>query len=330
MKKILAWFFFSCLSIGVVISLKSEIYWNIAESLAEKYWSQNQKTKHVTTTKPFNMVNNSKAETVMIRLMQYNIGIFNYGIKRPSRDAGLRENEYEEKLNNYKAMFCKYQPAIIGLQEIIEYIDHNELHLTNEVLFDSIYPYKIDYFAHERAIKSKYPIRHIKTTWLKTVVKGRTYYAGCLHGRITIGSKEIDVITTVLPSYSDAEHKQARANLLPNVLSLLDDSEYGFIMLDVNCGGNARTTEASIQEAKELLAVAQAAGYNFANGGLMQWKDTYNQKSRGGINRFTPYDNIIYKDNGKILLNDFQVLYEEFDNLTSDHYPVFGDFTLLE
>ena len=113
------------------------------------------------------------------------------------------------------------------------------------------------------------------------------------------------------------------------MLALLEDAKYGFVILDLNNGGSSYTETASKEEAEELLAVAKASGFNFANGGFLPWKDTYNEESRGGTAFFRPIDNIIYKDNGNVVFNDFQVLYDEFDNLTSDHYPVYGDFILL-
>lgn len=317
MKKI-ATFILFFLFIGIVVSFRIEnSICDIAKGLTEECWANNRFNKNI-----------KEKETVMLRLMQYNIGIFNYGIKTPTRDAGLRESEYEEKLNNYKAMFCKYQPDIIGLEEIIEYIDHDELHLTNDVLFNPLYPYKYDVFKRERSIKSKYPLMHVNNQWLSTKVDGKTFRCFIVHVRINVSYKTIDVMVCAFPWAPTQSYYQARKNIFPQLLALLKDAEYGFVILDMNNSGNGSTITPT-DEAEELLAVAKANGFNFANGGLLPLKDTYNEESRGRTEKFFPIDNIIYKDNGKLIFNDFQVLYDDFDCLTSDHYPVYADFILF-
>lgn len=281
------------------------------------------KVKHF-FTKSFNMMENYDTKSVNIRLMQYNIGAFNYGSKV---SPGLSAEKYAKKLVAYKTMLCKYQPDIIGVQEITKYIDAAHKHLTNGVLFDPIYPYKYDFLSGERAIKSKFPVTPIGITTISTVVNGKTYSSRFLRSKVYVGNKEVDIITCALPSETNLDYKQARADIFPQMLALLADAEYGFIILDMNCGGTVRDDYSSVEEAEELLAVAKANGFNFANGGYLPWQDTYHHPT--WTNRFLPIDNIIYKDNGKVVFNNFQVLYEELENLTSDHYPVFADFLLL-
>ena len=277
--------------------------------------------------------NSSKA--VKVRIMQYNVGKFNYGSQTP----GIPSEMYAEKVQAYKEFLCKYHPDIIGIQEFVQYIDADQTQLTNDVLFNQLYPYADNVFAWERAIKSKYPLKAIHTITLTYVDPDdqdeTVRYAACVFAKVYVDGKIVDVITTALPSYANVRDYNARATLFPQVLALMDNvnaSEYGnsdykFIVLDMNNGGNGNDVSAT-QEGEELLQIAKDAGWNFANGGYLPFKKTYlDPEHRPDL--FLPIDNVVYKDNGKVIFNNFQVLYDDYENLTSDHVPTYAEFVLL-
>lgn len=259
-----------------------------------------------------------------IRIMQYNVGRFNYG---NTQSEGLPAEIYDDKLLELKKLFTSVEPDIVGMEEYLEYLDHAETHKSDDVLFDYLFPFKDNNYQYKRAIKSKYPVTHVTLKWFSTVIDETTKRLGLLHARVNVNGKIIDVLTGAFPSAPSLADYQARAILFPMALNYCANMEYPFLVVDLNNGGNGSDVSAS-DEANELIAVAQTAGWNSINGGFLPLQKTYfDPVHRPDL--FSPIDHIFYKNNGKVIFNNFVVCHEDYEVLPSDHDPVYGDFVLL-
>ena len=254
--------------------------------------------------------------------MQYNVGRFNYG---NTKNEGLPADIYDKKLLGLKKLFTTYQPDIVGMQEVLEYLDHAETHKSNDVLFDVFFPFKTDLFNYKRAIKGKYPVTYVATKKVPVIIDGIVFNVSFAHCQINIEGRLVDIATTALPSYSNEFDRRKREVVLPLILDEFANSEYAFIILDMNNGGN-RKDISSKEEGKTLLQIARGKGWNFANGGDVPFQVTYVIPKY--LYRQLVIDNIIYKNNGNIIFNDFKVLTDEYENLASDHAPIYADFLL--
>ena len=266
----------------------------------------------------FNLLGN-KTET-KVKIMQYNIGRYNYG---DVNNEGLPADIYDEKLLGWRRYFTTTSPDILCMQEVLQYLDHAETHLANDVLWDFIFPFKKDLFSYKRAIKGKYPISYVGTKMISATIDETVYNITYAHCKVYVNEKELDVVTTALPSTRTQLDYQKRAILLPQILDDLAEVEYAFIVLDMNSGGNGDNIT-SIQEDESLLAMARTKGWEFAMGSYLPFERTYHV-----LNRVSAIDNIVYKNNGKVIFNNFVINSDWYDELASDHYPVYGEFILL-
>ena len=260
-----------------------------------------------------------KTET-KVRIMQYNIGRFNYG---NTQNEGLPADIYDEKVLGWRRYFTTKHPDILCMQEVKQYIDQAQTHLSNDVLWDFIFPFKKDFFSLNRAVKAKYPVSFLGTKTISATIDGTTYNITYSHCRVFVNEKELDVVTTALPSTRTQLDYEKRAIMLPQILNDLADSEYAFIVLDMNSGGNGDNIT-SIQEDETLLSAAKELGWEFAMGSYLPFERTFH-----ALNRVSAIDNIVYKNNGKVIFNNFVINDDWYDALASDHYPVYADFILL-
>lgn len=255
-----------------------------------------------------------------IRVMQYNIGGYNYGDKTA---PGITVDAYDEKLVNYKKMLCKYQPDIIGIEEFREYIDREETHRADDVLFDYLFPYSVWYEEHQRNLKSKAPILYKETGLIQGTIEN---YARYSYAKILINGRIVSVLCTALTSGATAEALEKRTQILPLLINKLSNDEYAIILLDANNSGNAQGIR-SYDELDNMVSFLKSSGWDACNGSFLPWKETCT--SRLNPNVRPPIDNIFFKNNGKIIFNNFESLADEYENLSSDHYPVYADFTLI-
>ena len=238
---------------------------------------------------------------VKIRVMQYNIGHFCYGLGSSFDEIGLPAELYDEKVEGMKEFFAKYQPDVLGLSEYWEYLDNAKTHKSDDVLFDPILPYK-NQSTHWNALKSDYELFANSNASLGG--SGQQYMKSdiCVNGK-TIGLMVVHFGLT----------EQSRVTEMTNALAVMDDYENAIIMGDFNTDTSSDRTE--------IFGMAQEAGYTLSNGGYFGWKNTWNY-----TNPDRPIDNILFK--GRIKLKDYQVLSDEVDNLCSDHMPTYADLVI--
>ena len=98
-------------------------------------------------------VHTKKLQPTKIRVMQYNIGKFNYG-----QTGGLPSGA-TTKIANYKQFLAEYQPNICGMEEYTQYIDSNNAYGSDQFIFNDLYMFGAKDFEIELAVKSDYDKR---------------------------------------------------------------------------------------------------------------------------------------------------------------------------
>ena len=286
-----------------------------------------------------------------IRLMQYNMGKLNMGDLLDSDTRFLTTDNYPDILLNYKNMFGKYQPDIIGAEEFEGIRDIYDPTGTTVVetanlytdLYYRLYPNvetEEQAIISKLALLSKYPIRDSRR------VSFRFYYywegveksdLGRVRiSHVNIANKTVCFAVTAMTQAVDDEPREEgivkRQAMIPYVLDLLESEEYAFVIADVNNGGTVPGYAASVAEGNDIYNdILVDRGYKTVNGNYYPWQVTY--ISASNVSRVSAIDNIWYKDNGKIVMSGFQVLNEYYNaqenKLASDHIPIIADFVLL-
>ena len=257
---------------------------------------------------------------IHLRVMQYNIGKYSYG---DSSNPGLSADDYTAKLMNYRAMLCEYQPDLIGIEEFIEYIDAAQAHKADDVLFDYIFPYSVWNRDNQRNLKSKFPLLYQEVGTINGTISGA--YAHYSYAKYSFRGKLLSVMCTAFTSGASVDALSKRESLIAPVLEKMAGDDYAIIVLDANNSGNAQGYH-SWDELSDMITTLNTAGWSACNGEYLPYKVTCHSRTSGAE---SPIDNVFFKNNGKIIFNNFVVLANEYANLSSDHFPVYADFTLL-
>ena len=293
-----------------------------------------------------NIVNAVSDQPTVLRIMQYNIGKYTWGDanQHMQTEAVGDKKAFADYILGYRRALCHYHPDLIALQEYKSTTDvlvtgsspaqynTEDMH---SLLFTPVYPFGYE-FLYESGGEMKTSQRYVagKTApmayfgkWYSTVDgAGTTQWASAIVTRYLIGGKAVTFVCTGLPWEHTDIAKDARAAILTQVLDEFASEDFVFIALDMNNGG-VNGTITSQEEGEELLALAHTKGYEFAMGGYLPFEVTY-------VNSAPYYndlklDNIIFRANGRTVLRDFHVLMDEYENLSSDHVPVLGEFLLV-
>lgn len=232
-----------------------------------------------------------------IRIMQYNIGRYNYGLS-----GGLADDKIPVKLENYKKFFGEYRPDIVCLQEYERYIDASETVSADDVLFGELFPYLPQ--SHYPAIfRSSIPYARYDSDMLgNDDTSTRTRYTLAI---FNIKHKKVAVLTTAL-YYNNATRRAIQFNEAMQILSKYD---FAIFAGDMNY--------ASQEEMDSLLQIASDNGFKACNGGYFGTFDTLDT-----VTYFKPIDNILVKGD-VIIRNVFAP--DVYDKLSSDHYPIIAD-----
>lgn len=261
---------------------------------------------------------------VKLKLMQFNVGRYNFG---DGSDPGIRTADYTEKLTNYKKMFCKYSPDFIGLEECIPYINQNQNVLANTVLYNKIYPVETYYNPSgmnvQRCVKSKFPVIYQETGDITGTLSNHAYYS---YTKILFHGKIISILCTALTSGAGSNEMAKRADSLPLILNKMRKDKYAFIILDANNSGNGAGVH-SWDELATMVSTLHSEGWAACNGDYLPYVSTCISRLDPAVR--PPIDNIFYKNNGNVVFDNFTALEDEYTNLTSDHFPCVGEFTLI-
>lgn len=266
----------------------------------------------------------------IIRVMQYNVGKFRWGYVNGLEEYGLTEAQYKEKLLNYKKLFGKYHPDILGLQECVMYMDKAQTHNTKNVLLDGVFSYvSPDSFYGTVQLETEIcgcgAISDIDRLSVRD--ENDSYRTWFRLATLNVGTRKIRIASGALTS---AATPQQRAEQLAYLIENdLKNYEYAIITSDLNSGYRYDETSGELIDNNSLSAVlASAANYDFFPCQAMDayWGATVTYVHHAGVNPGNIYsciDNILCK--GNIKIRNFEVLTDEYNNLASDHIPVIAD-----
>lgn len=286
--------------------------------------------------------NVSASAPTKLRIMQYNIGKFNMGDSLTEEGYGdfIKAANYDAVLNNYKRVLGDVQADIIGIEEFEDEMGVPDIGMVsfNDILFDPLYPQGYDDtylgITSMKAVKMKYgfqsAIRKTITTTYTYIdpVSGETTASITTHplyGHAEVDGKKIGFVVNAFPNTDEGDTAEKavakRKAAYAVVVDLLANDEIAFIICDANASPavDGGTMDEIIDE------ILTPAGYASAMGSYFPYQHTYKSEDTG---REAKIDNIFYKKD-KILLSNFKVLWDEWDNLASDHVPVYADFLIM-
>lgn len=294
----------------------------------------------ILTSIPNNEIETPNESTACkIRIMQYNIGKFNMGQTLSEEYRYLTPSNYQEIFDNYKKLFGHIQPDIIGIEEFentITLSDGETTISTNDLIFNKLYPYKKEHtdIISKRSLKSKFKLvsSASKAFDYSYIYNGVTVNDSilCIYGKIEIYNKIITVVTTALNGGANDESEIKRQYQLKAIMDFFENDDYVFIVCDANNAGHnlPYTYEDTVTSGNLLNHTAVFPnGYDSSMGSYFPWTKTYKSFNISG--KYAAIDNIFYKDNGKIKIVNFEALFNERENLASDHAPVYADFLLF-
>jgi len=245
-----------------------------------------------------------KRQPQKIRVMQYNIGGFNWG------HSGGLSTDVEAKIANYKKFLGEYRPDICGLEEYIDYIDSGSTYAPNATLFDKLYFFNGEDTDVDIAIKSDYDKRSFTNFYTKN--NAETVTGGVfVEYYVDVENTELVVVAGAIAAGRDPD---VRSEAFENLLKRYTDKTNVVILIDTNVISEAEHTA--------LVSTAESYNYSVANGGYFGTFDTYNLES----SYYHKIDNVLVKGNIKIknvIVPDVYAL------LSSDHYPFIADLEML-
>ena len=237
-----------------------------------------------------------------LRVMTMNVGRYSWG-RSPYY---LTEEQYQKYYMNYRKFLGKYNCDILCLQENGEYMDIDHQHNSNNVLYNALYPYSIDY-GYTTSVKSR--IKFNKSG--NGLLSNNRWYSYCV---ININNRDI----IILSAHLSVDDVTKRAQEMNDILNIINDYNYAIIGMDSN-----------IQAFSEINVLTNA-GLKAANGGYFGWIPTY-YNDPADYNRDEPIGQPYYLDNiftkGNIIINNINVI-NEYNELTTDHLPVVTELTI--
>lgn len=241
-----------------------------------------------------------------IKVMQYNIGKFNYGV------AGGLSSDVTEKIIKYKKFFAKENVDFLCMQEYVEYIDSGESYAADATLFTPIFFHK-SYSERETVIFGQHGMDSTRFTYLHTSGDNP---AQVIVGETTIGGKTVGIASGYLnssaPEGIDHEEQGIRA-LTKLTDDVLERYDYAIVCMDCNC--------ISQEEAASFLSFMKGKGYKSGNWDYLGYLDTYNLSS----SMYHAIDTVFVKGNMKIV--NFEVP-DVYADLSSDHFPVIAEIRM--
>ena len=242
---------------------------------------------------------NAVKQPKKVRLMQYNIGKFNYG------QGGGLSADVATKIANYKRFLAEYQPNICGIEEYTQYIDSASSYGSDATLFNDLYFFEGKDFDVELAVKSDYASRRFYNFYIKDD-NNETAGSFVEYDADIEGTKVIIVAGAIAAGKSAS----VRAGGFENLLKKYASDTNVVMLIDTNV--------ISQQEHTDLVTTCGSYNYKVANGGYFGSFDTYNLNSQ----YYHKIDNVLVK--GDIVLKNV-IVPDVYADLSSDHYPLIAD-----
>lgn len=241
-------------------------------------------------------------EPLRLRVMQYNIGKFNFG-----GTAGI-ETGGAEKLENYKRYLADNKCDIVCMQEYVDHIDRAGTIDSKQSLFAPVY-WEKSHEEHELVIYSEYLLGRSQFSYLHTSGEPAAY---CVFGDIHAKGRLIRVVSGVLNVTSDTTEKLHCIDKLVNQICAGYDNV--IICMDTNVN--------SYDETVAVRSAFSNASFNTGNWSYFGYVPTY--RMQDGVYRYI--DNVFVK--GDIKIVDFFTGEADYNKLASDHYPVIADLVV--
>lgn len=253
-------------------------------------------------------VYNQLINPITIRVMQNNIGQFNFG-----HDGGYAGTGIGLKLSNYRELLMKYHPDILCLQEYREYVDSQNRHNADYILFNDMFPYKSyeEYGYVNFLTFQPFNFRH---TYLHTV---GDYPVHMVYGSVIVNNKEIAIGSCALNTLGGTPDGAMKIRAIDKMITLLSSYDTAIIGVDANAS--------SEEEANVIKSYLKTNGFRTANWDYAGYLPTYNPSS----NIYKCIDSIFIKGTARFT-NIEVVPASEYDKLLSDHLPVIADITIYK
>lgn len=229
----------------------------------------------------------------VVRVMSYNVAQYD-------NDGAVHigDSDKENILINFKKMLMHVGADIVCTQEDQTYIDSADTLTPLANLFAPLYPYKLGDGGPAMYYRKAGTVKNFA---LSSVTVRR--------GIVTVGNKSLYVYTAHLSVASSSKRQEQLQDIITNAIGV-DNPTYWVLCGDFN------TIEAS--DMSYLTTLASSNGYTLANGGYLGWLNT---------NKVAlPLDNMMCGPN--VVIKKFEVLGNWYNDLWSDHYPIYCDLIL--
>lgn len=243
---------------------------------------------------------NKHLEPKTIKVVQYNIGKFNWG-----SSGGLSIN-VAEKIANYKKLLGSEKPDFVCLQEYTEYIDSNNSYASDATLFNPIFRNGTHY-ERESTIFSNYPLLEGDFNYLH---ESETPSSWMVKADTMINNTAVRITTGVLNVNASTAQKEYAINKFATINS---DADNMIACFDTNA--------MSESEANAIRYAFLNKGFVSANWNYFGYINTYNPSS----SMYHAIDNIFVKGDMKIVNAYVPDVYSQ---LSSDHYPFIAEISV--
>ena len=239
-------------------------------------------------------------------VITYNIGQYHYG----TGDYGIPDDEYEEKIANYRNFLGSQFPAIMGLQEFSTVIRKEPEVRSEPALWDKYYPYRYR-TGSSTAIQSRYPLND---GGYHTMITDPTRYY--VDAYTVINGKQVYLLSVHLSPTAGEAGRQKRLAEINEVKNILAGHEYAICFGDFNPYPG---------EEEELYSVLTDEGYKLANYGELGKFWTWSS-NREDFNHYDEPTGTIYYIDNIIVTPNIDILTTEvlnvYNYLSSDHIPI--------
>lgn len=243
-----------------------------------------------------------------VKVMQLNIGNFSYG----APPVGIPSGVYDQKLMNWKKFFGEVDCDIIGMEEYQPYLDVERTKSTETDLFSPLYPKTYHApGASYLAMLARYKDTNYSHNQFST---GRYY----IHSEVSIEGKFTDLYVVHLSPQTPSDGGDVkRRQEVKELVDILKTKSRFIVFGDMN------------NYDREIMKPFTDSGFKMANGGYFGWYKTWMKKNPDTGEYYLEnfeIDNIIVSPN--ITIANVEVLYDEFDNLTTDHLPFIAELII--